>query len=324
MDPKAAASKTVDTESEQKRNLYCASWEEMEWDNANTPHSLERIRKILEADAENAIKWYYTNKRKNVWYSQALRLGAVILGGIGAVIPFVATTLAVKAPGADTQLEMLKINQWGYVFLVAAGTCVAVDKLFGFSSCWLRFVEAAMRLQTLLGKFRVEWYRQMVLADLGGPTPEAVSKQFDTLLDFTGRIREVIERETGDWITEFRSNLTKLSEDTKAMQEAREKQIQGQVDQVRQLAKEREHKSGAIVVTIKNFAALGAGFTWSLELDNEPRKANIERAQFIVKGLDPGTCLVSARGTSNNKVVQAAQNVTVDTGKSASAALELQ
>jgi len=314
MDPKGAASKTVNTASEQKsltRNLYCESWEEMEWDNANTPHSLDSIRRILEADAENAINWYYTNKRKNVWYSQALRLGAVILGGIGAVIPFVSTTVALKATGTDAQLEMLKINQWGYVFLVAAGTCVAVDKLFGFSSCWLRFVEAAMRLQTLLGKFRVEWYRQLALADLGGQSPEAVGKLFDTLLDFAGRIREVIEKETGDWIAEFRSNLTKLSEDTKAMQEAREKQIQGQ-------------GAGTIVVTIKNFAALGAGFTWSLELDNEPRRASIERAQFIVKGLDPGSYLVSGRGASNNKVVQAAQNVTVDTGKSASAELELQ
>ena len=144
------------------------------------------------------------------------------------------------------------------------------------------------------------------------------------MLDFTGKIRDVIEKETGDWIAEFRSNLTKLSEDTKAMQEAREKQIQDQVDQVRQLAKDREQKSGAMVVTIKNFAAFGAGFTWSLELDNEPRRASIERAQFIVKGLDPGTHLVSARGTSNNRIVQAAQSVTVDTGKSAPAELELQ
>ncbi len=262
---------------------------------------------------------------RKVWCSQALRLAAVVLGGVGAVIPFVATTgVALKGTGVDAQLEMLRINQWGYVFLVAAGSCVAVDKLFGFSTCWIRFVDAAMRLQTVLGKFRVEWYRQMVLADLEKQGPAGVGKLFDTLLDFTAKIREVIEKETGDWIAEFRSNLTKLAEDTKAMQEAREKQVQGQVEQVRQLAKEREQKSGAIVVTIKNLGTLGAGFTWSLELDNEPRKASIERAQFILKGLDPGTYLVSARGASNNKIVQAALNVTVEPGKSAPAELDLQ
>ena len=117
--------------------------------------------------------------------------------------------------------------------------------------------------------------------------------------------------------------MTKLAEDTKAAQEAREKQVHAQVDQIRQLAKEKEQGSGAITVTIGNFAALGGGFTWSLEIDNESRKANIDRSVFIVKGLDPGIYLISARGVSNNTLVQSAETVLVETGKTGTANLQL-
>src|SRR6185503_5001893 len=150
-----------------------------------------------------------------------------------------------------------------------------------------------------------------------------ITKLFDTLLDFATKGRDVIERETGDWIVEFRSNLTKLADETKASQEAREKQMQTQVDQIRQMAKERDQKTGAITVTITNFAALGSGFNWSLELDNEPRKARIDRSVFILKGLDPGAYLVSAHGSSNNAVVEDSLTIVVESNKAAAANLKL-
>ena len=308
------------------RNLYSESWTTVQWDSQQALNSLDRIRKRVEYEAVKAIHWYYEKKRNKVWYSQLLRMLAVIFGGIGAGIPFIASTglwIMRDAAGGVPDVEILRINQWGYVFILGAGTCVALDKLFGFSTNWIRFVDAATKIETLLGRFRIEWYKQMALADIGAHPGDAVTKLFDTLLDFTAKTRDVIEKETGDWIAEFRSNLTKLAEDTKAAQEAREQKIQGQVDQIKQLAKEREQKAGAITVTITNFAALGAGFTWSLELDNELHKADIDRPMFIVKGLDPGAYLVSARGASNAKVVQAAQAVPVETGKPAAANLEL-
>jgi len=302
------------------RNLYSKSWTNVGWDSQQTMKSLDEIRKLVESEAEKAIRWYYDKKRTKVFYSQCLRMFAVILGGIGAAIPFIASTGTFSPAG---ELAALKVNQWGYVFILAAGTCVAVDKLFGFSTNWIRFVDAATKMETLLARFRLEWYKQMALADISGQTADALAKLFDTLLDFATKTRDVIEKETGDWIVEFRSNLTKLSDETKASQEAREKQMQTQVDQIRQLAKEREQKSGAITVTVTNFAALGSGFTWALELDNEPRKAKIDRSVFILKGLDPGAYLISAHGSSNNTVVQDSMTVVVDSNKAAPANLNL-
>ena len=305
------------------RNLYSDSWTSLSWDTRQTLQSLDEIRKIVEGEAEKASRWYYEKKRTKVFYSQCLRMLAVLLGSIGAAIPFISSTNLFKASGDAAELAILRTNQWGYVFILAAGTCVAMDKLFGFSTNWIRFVDAATKIETLLGRFRIEWYKQMALADLSGLPADSVNKLFDTLLDFATKTRDVIEKETGDWIVEFRSNLTKLAEETKASQEAREKQMQIQVDQIRQLAKEREQKAGAITVTVTNFAALGSNFTWSLELDNEMRKASIDRPVFILKSLDPGTYLVSAHGTSNNKTVQDAQTVLVESNKPATANLNL-
>jgi hypothetical protein len=302
--------------TEVARNLYSDSWTSVYWDTQQTLQSLNEIRKIVEGEAEKAIRWYYEKKRTKVWYSQWLRMLSVVLGSIGAAIPFISATNLFKTSGDVAELAILRTNQWGYVFILAAGTCVAMDKLFGFSTNWIRFVDAATKIETLLGRFRIEWYKQMALADIAGQPAEAIGKLFDTLLEFVTKMRDVIEKETGDWIVEFRSNLTKLAEDTKASQEAREKQIQAHVDQIRQIAKDREQKTGAVTVTVTNFAALGNNFTWSLELDNEVRKASIDRSAFIVKDLDPGTYLISARGVSNNVTVQDTQTVVVETNKS--------
>jgi hypothetical protein len=34
-----------------------------------------------------------------------------------------------------------------------------MDKLFGSSTNWIRFVDAATKIETLLGRFRIEWYK---------------------------------------------------------------------------------------------------------------------------------------------------------------------
>jgi len=324
MSSTAATAQAQQKPVEIERNLYSKTWTNLTWDGQQTLNSLEEVRKRVEYEAEKAIHWYYDKKRKKVWYSQWLRMLAVLLGSIGAGIPFIASTGLVKdATGVVTDVAILRMNQWGYVFILGAGTCVAIDKVFGFSTNWIRFVDAATKIETLVARFRLEWYKQLAVADSAGHSADSISKLFDTLLDFASSTREVIEKETGEWIAEFRSNLTKIAEDTKAAQDAREKQIQGQVDQIRQLIKEREQKSGSLTVTVTNFAALGAGFTWSLEIDNEPRKAGVSRPMFIVKGLDPGMYLVTARGASNNTLVQGGLTIQVETGKTSAANLEL-
>jgi hypothetical protein len=302
------------------RNLACASWEDLRWDAADALACLDKIRRLVEADLESAINWYYAKKRRKVWYSQGLRLAAVLFGTIGAAIPFLAST----GLGREvSELTILRTNQWGYVFIVIAGGCVAVDKLFGFSTNWIRFVDAATRIQTILGKFRIEWYKQLAVADMAANRAESVDRLFATLQDCATRTREVIEEETGAWIAEFRSSLTKLAEESQAARAAREQQTQGQVDEIKKVARERAEKTGAITVSIKNFAQLPDTFMWTLDLDNEPWKSRIDRAAFIVKGLDPGTYLVAARGVVDGRVLRDARPVVVQTGEQTVAELEL-
>ena len=68
------------------RNLYSKSWTNVGWDSQQTIKSLDEIRKLVESEAEKAAQWYYEKKRTKVFYSQCLRMFAVILGGIGAAI----------------------------------------------------------------------------------------------------------------------------------------------------------------------------------------------------------------------------------------------
>jgi hypothetical protein len=57
--------------------------------------------------------------------------------------------------------------------------------------------------------------------------------------------------------------------------------------------------------------------------DNEPRKTKIDRSVFILKGLNPGSYLISARGSSNNAAVQDSLIVVVESNKATPANLNM-
>ncbi len=71
-----------------------------------------------------------------------------------------------------------------------------------------------------------------------------------------GRIAMVVEKQTEEWIAEFRSSLTKLAEETMAQCEAAGRQLSSQADEVRQLTLERQQRSGAVRMVIRNVKGL--------------------------------------------------------------------
>lgn len=311
-----------------RRNLQHATWNLIHWDKDKPAQSLDSIRQALEAEAENAIAWYYQRKGTQSRWSRVLRFVSILLGGLGVVIPLLATArshgLNEATNAVTAQLEILRFSQWGYILLAIAGISLAVDKLFGFSTCWMRFVDAATKLQSLVVRFRVEWYKEMAASDASGLDKEATGRLFEVLLVFAGKVRGVIESETGEWISEFRTNLTKLEEQTQAQKDALGKQLAEQSVQAQQAAQTRSDKSGAVLVKITNLSSLGTGFQWLLEINNKAVRESISVQDYIAKELAPGPHLVAAQGISNGKVVRASCDVMVETGKLARADLQMQ
>ncbi|MFI7251326.1 SLATT domain-containing protein [Micromonospora chalcea] len=158
---------------------------------------LDRLRGWAEGQAEDAVAWYLRDKAVRRRISRLLRGCAILLGIAGGVVPLVSAASA--GSGAS----------WGYVLLAIAGGCLAFDHFFGLSSAWMRDIATAQALQRALIEFRLDW----VAMQLGSAaTEDAVIRRREELIRvLVLRTAELVEAETGEWLSEFRSNIGDLN-----------------------------------------------------------------------------------------------------------------
>jgi hypothetical protein len=151
---------------------------------------------VVEGRAVETIDWYLNEKKSKSNWSRGLRVAAILLGAAGALIPLLNL--------ANNQVLDIR---WGYVALGLAAAAVALDRFFGFSSGWMRYLITSFRLQRLLADFQLEWAART--ARLEGSTPEAeqVTELLTLLRKVLSAILEEVERETISWAEEFQSNV---------------------------------------------------------------------------------------------------------------------
>jgi hypothetical protein len=207
------------------KNIESRRSEAINWKESTTLEGLLKLRERADLQALDAINWYYEKKKQKNFASRWLRFWAISFTILGGLIPLLSAAGIVeavlryygaKAPG-DIHVAELRFNQFGYILIGLAAGCVAFDRFFGFSSNWMRYIGAAMRIETARVRFAFDW--EYLVAPLGAnePTPEEVRKLLEVIQKFSLDIREAIEQETGAWISEFQTNLAQLDKETKAL-----------------------------------------------------------------------------------------------------------
>jgi hypothetical protein len=203
------------------KDIESAPWEPVVWHDAAVMESLLAIRRRAELQALDAVRWYNSKKDSKRWWSRWLRGWAITFTVLGGLVPFIAATGLLHAkPGSQESNEVIALhfNQFGYVFLGLAAGCVAFDRFFGFSSNWMRYIAAALRIETATTKFRFDW--EQVIAPLRGVAPlepEVVNTLLKLIARYSLAVREAIEHETGAWMMEFQTNLSQFDKETKAL-----------------------------------------------------------------------------------------------------------
>jgi hypothetical protein len=146
-----------------------------------------------------AIDWYLEKKAVKARGSRWLRLAAILLVTAGGSFPVLVSTF-----GNDSLLGI------GYLFLAGAAGCVAVDRFFGISTAWMRYLTTELTLQRELQRFHVEWSK--LSARCGSLlTADEVEAHLTLLGTFVDRVSEEMEAETRAWVEEFRGSLTELT-----------------------------------------------------------------------------------------------------------------
>jgi hypothetical protein len=184
---------------------------------------LEELRAYAEAAIQNELAWYMRKKKGRSGPSRALRFGAICLTVLGGLVPLLISVF--PSPPAWPWLEPfseLRFGQLGYVLLAMAGGLVLLDRYFGFSTGWMRYIIAMQAIEKAREAFRLDWIalsRSLTMAP-ESEQAEIVNRLIERVRAVVLEVKEHVEKETQSWISEFQTNLAQFEKDVKTQMEA--------------------------------------------------------------------------------------------------------
>jgi len=289
------------------RNIQPAPSGSIAWDAAEPVKSLANVGSYVDGVATTSIQWYWTNKRWKCQLSRFIQFSAVALTAAGALVPIIAHIWKAREPSSTVDSGL-----WASLFVGLAAALIGLDKAFGLSSGWARYVLTATSIQKALEEFRLEW--MILSAGLSQPPkPEQVTALIQRAKEFVSTIAGMVLQETKDWVSEFQSNMAQLEKDVKA-------QLDTLAAQVQKASQSREAASrpGSIELTVPD-ADRTDGFEFHATLTNESGKLGDETVtnakSWVRLNLAPAQYSLTLTATFGGKPVAAHAVVEVKPGE---------
>ena len=195
-----------------------------DWSGPPGPH-LERLRIYAERAIENELSWYIRKKKGRSTTSQRLRFCAVIFSVLGGLVPFLIALFGSRPQWAWLRaFPDLRFGQLGYLLLAIAAGFVLLDRYFGYSTGWMRYIVAMQSIEKAREAFRLDWIgltRQFAAASPGSSeSVEVVDRMIQRARAVILEVKEHSEKETQAWILEFQTNLAQFEKDLKSQIDA--------------------------------------------------------------------------------------------------------
>jgi hypothetical protein len=254
------------------------TWEGDSWD------SLKKVFAATERQGEAAIKWYRYNIKSKRFGSRFIRLFAIVLASIGALIPLIAQRV-----GFD--------SQWGYFSFATVIVLLGIDRFYGFSTGWVRYLKTQLALERGLSDLRYDWTALVSRVEKQPPVADQIQAMLQKLKDFVDFVHLQVEQETETWVLEFQASLSDLMTSVKAQADAA--------------------KPGSLQVTVKNADQFDSVIAILDQLTELP----VQGGQCLFPSVAPGPHAVSARGKKAGKETMASDVVKVSPGATAVASL---
>jgi len=275
------------------------------WDDyAGVPaqQSLPAMYKHAEDASERARSWYWRsihNKKISSMLVRGVGFGLLV---IGAVSPLVA------ALSSDPQFRLAS-TQFGVITLAIAGLLHSADRIFGWSSGWLRYISTVTTMESVTRRFELEW-ANYAINKAGGLDDTDKRPLFDLARKMEEEILKLQSDETEKWVAEFNSGLAVLSDLIKSQREAAEKNLdaaRASIEKRDAAAGEREKadRPGGIELAIVHKADV---VPVRIRLDDGP-ELEFAGTVWAWKALPPGQHTVEVRGTSSSATVRKIANV---------------
>lgn len=178
---------------------------DLNWEPAARAPSLNAVFSHALSHAEQVISWYLDAKGLKRICARWLRLAAIALTTIGALMPLFADFIA---------------PFWTTVALALAAMCVGVDRFYGCSSAWMRFMTTEHRVRQHLNGFQIECEALKAQWPEGVPDEEQVQQALARAKQFITEVDEIVRQETAQWSREFSNVITEIDQAAKRSQQA--------------------------------------------------------------------------------------------------------
>lgn len=201
--------------------------------------------------ASTFADWYWSSIKKKRTTSLWVRSVTFVLLVGGTLAPLIAGICA----ESDTRL---RVTQLGVCALALGGLLQVADRVFGWSSGWIRYITTATAMENLDRRFELDW-AAYVLTKGGALSQPDVKPLFDMAAELESALMKLQTDETEKWQAEFGSGAAVLSDLIKSSRESAEKRAESEAGVVAaqkalQDAAAKASKPGALEVTLGHAA----------------------------------------------------------------------
>ena len=276
---------------------------------ADRASTLSLLGAIARRRADGAIRYYQAGVPSKRAWARGLRIAALITGTLAGLTPLVLPLVVMLFwPSRENLIkDLLPLSA---VLAAMSVACIAFDKLFGFSTAWVRYITAELDLSARRDAFATRWAKQCLRAGKQ-PTLEQVMDSLDILGAFLAGINDLVRSETQSWVNEFRGALAEL-----------EKSVAATRATVTASTADDDRVRGALEVHVKDVAQLDDA-AWTLQLEAQSPTTYAGSSSAVLTDVSPGVVRVGVAGTIKGIPVKEERAVIVEPGRVAVLELEL-
>jgi hypothetical protein len=296
-------------------NLRAPATDCLTWNNSDVEQSLKDLRAYVEGETQKTIDWYWREKEPRKLMAQKIQLRALILTAAAGLVPVVVQILRPFISGYFPAFATFDSGPFATLLVGLAAAAIGMDKAFGYSSGWTRYVLTGTTLSKLLAEFRMDCVT--IEAQKGD---DRAANLISRAKEFVATVQSALLQETKDWAAEFQSNVAGMEKDIKAQLDV----LKAQVDKT---TKERDDatRPGAIVLAVVN-AEKTDKFRFEVCLEGGGGKVaeTVEAAREWTRiNVVPGQYKVSVTAAANGSPVAASTIVQVKAGETQQASITL-
>ncbi len=189
--------------------------EKLTWSDFSGKSSDDFVKEIFNhatGIAQKSINWYWQSIKLKKASTLTIRFFIFFLVAAGALMPILS--------GLFTDVEIrLRLTQSGVAALAFAGLLEASDRVFGWSSGWLRYITTVLSMEDLMRRFKLDWFGYL-FTKKGEPDDEDKKPLFDIARKFEAELSKIQNDETDKWVSEFNTSTAVLRELIKTHREA--------------------------------------------------------------------------------------------------------